>query len=354
MASGLYSIFLIIGLLGLFFLLGSLITCRWQKKECSIMYSTIIGFFLYFAIFHSVALPMKVNLRKLSELSIMWLVVLGILIALVLIVNRKKWIAFLDRKRDKKDVIIKLLLILGIIVQIIVITNNIRYGSFMDASYYIADSGKSVATDTIEQYNQYTGVLREELDPQYLLLTYTSHNSVLCYITGIHQLVIWRQVMASIIIILANLVIYFTALLLLKDNNCLAFLAWIFWIIVQLFSYSMYTSSGFMFYRAYEGKTVLAIIIIPFFIMQMIRIIYSKFNWYEFFVSIVGLIGALPFCMSTMMIVPVVITMFYFPVMILYRKKKIVFQYCVLIGICMCELLCYMLITKGIWHVYLH
>lgn len=354
MGSGLFSLLLIIGLLSVFFLLGSLITCRWGNNEHLVLYSTLIGFFVYFSFYHCVALPMKISLRKLSELSVTWLVILCILVVFIIFFNKNKWIVIFHQQLKRKDVIIKLLFVVGIIIQAIIITNNIQYGSFIDASYYIADSGKSVATNTIEQYNQYTGMLRDELDPLYLLLTYTSHSSVLGYVTGIHPLVIWRQVMASIVIILANITIYLTAYYVLQKNNRLAFYAWVCWVFVQTFTYSTYSSSGFMFYRAFEGKTVLAIIIIPFFIMQMIRSILNQFSWYEFCIATIGLIGSLPFCMSTMMIVPVVISMFYFPGLILYKKKKILLQYCILVGICMCELLCYMLISKGVFRVYLH
>ena len=211
MGSGLFSLLLIIGLLSVFFLLGSLITCRWGNNEHLVLYSTLIGFFVYFSFYHCVALPMKISLRKLSELSVTWLVILCILVVFVIFFNKNKWIVIFHQQLKRKDVIIKLLFVVGIIIQAIIITNNIQYGSFIDASYYIADSGKSVATNTIEQYNQYTGMLRDELDPLYLLLTYTSHSSVLGYVTGIHPLVIWRQVMASIVIILANITIYLTA-----------------------------------------------------------------------------------------------------------------------------------------------
>lgn len=238
-----------------------------------------------------------------------------------------------------------------VLAEVVLITNNIRYGSFLDASYYIADSGRSVATNTIEQYDQYTGKLRTELAPLYLILTYTAHNSVLSYVTGIHSLVIWRQVMGAIVIILANFIIYQTSFHLLKRKPPYALAAWGLWLLVQFFSYSTYTTSGFMFYRAFEGKTILAVVILPAAFLCMVRSISSGFSEKDFIAALLVDVGAIPFCMSSMMLLPVLFTIFFIPGMIAYRKPKAIGQWLVLNAICLLEIVCYLLISHGVWRV---
>lgn len=351
MNSSIFSWLLIPGLLMIFFLFGSLIS--WIKKDqyFSVGDTILIGFFLYFGIFHLIALPMKVLLLPLSWLCIVWLIVVMCIVIVSLILNRKSWIREIKKAQIKNWWLVVLLFFLGILFQVIIITNNISYGSFMDASYYIADSGRSVLTNTIEQYNQYTGVIRSELDPLYVLLTYTAHNSMLSFVTGIHPLIIWHQILSGIVIILSNLVIFRIGCIIFNGNRKKAFTTWIIWLAVLFFTYSIYTPSGFFFYRAYEGKTILAVLIIPVMLLQMVRSIQKRFDRESFLESLIVEIGSMPFCMSTMMVVPVVVTIFYIPGVIAYKSKKGLIQYVVLIGIYLIELLLYMMISKGLWRV---
>lgn len=351
MNSSIFSWLLIPGLLILFFLFGSFITCRKKLGSFSIIDTLLIGFFLYFGLFQIFALPMKVLLMPLSYLCISWLIFVTIAVVVSLLFNRKYWIKFAKKTQIKDWWGMTLIFAIGVIIQIVVITNNISYGSFADASYYIADSARSVATNTIEQYNQYTGVLRSELDPLYVLLTYTAHNSMLSYITGIHPLIIWRQVMGAVVIILSNMVIYRIGCVVFKEKRGKAVIVWAVWLLISFFTYSAYTPGGFLFYRAFEGKTILAVLIIPVMLLQMIRSICNKFDRESFIESLIIEIGSLPFCMSSMMVIPVLVTVFYVPGVVAYKSKKGFLQYVLLVGIYLIELLCYMMISKGIWRV---
>lgn len=351
MGSSILSILLIPMFLGIFFLVGSLVTCRFQKEEFSVIYTTLIGFFLYFLLFQCIALPMKLLLQPLSLLSVTWLAVLTSVVLISLVVNRKSWRKALRHRKTSGFRAAAVILTVGILIQIIFIINNIQYGSIADASYYIGDTARSVATNTIEQYDQYTGLKRSSLSAIYVLLTYTAHNSVISYSTGIHALVIWRELMGSLVIVLSNLVVYQIARSVLKKNERLSLIAWGFWFAVMFFTYSIYSPSGFLFYRAFEGKTILAVVIIPMMILQMIRSIYSRFENRHFWEAVIVDLGAIPFCMSSMMLLPVVLTIFYIPSMIAFRKKKALWQYLILTGICLAELICYLLFSKGIWRV---
>lgn len=59
---------ILVKLLILFFLFGSMITCRIKKDDFSLLLSINIGFMVYFATFEIVALPMKLLLQTLIEI----------------------------------------------------------------------------------------------------------------------------------------------------------------------------------------------------------------------------------------------------------------------------------------------
>lgn len=351
MNSSIFSWLLIPGLLIIFFLFGSLITCRKKDQYFSVGDTILIGFFLYFGVFHLIALPMKVLLLPLSWLSLVWLITVMCTVIFSLILNYKSWTRRIVKTQIKDWWLVVSIFFMVVLFQVILITNNIAYGSFADASYYIADSGRSVLTNTIEQYNQYTGIIRSELDPLYVLLTYTAHNSLISYVTGIHPLIIWRQVLGSLVIILSNLVIFRIGCVVFKENKKKSLTTWVVWLIVLFFTYSKYTPGGFFFYRVFEGKTILAVLIIPVMLLQMVRSIQKRFDRESFFESLIVEIGSMPFCMSTVMVVPVLVTIFYIPGVIAYKSKKGLIQYVVLLGIYFIELLIYMMISKGFWRV---
>lgn len=350
MGSNLLSILLIPLYIILFFLTGSLITCRMSKEKFSVIYTVLTGFFLYFAIFQCVALPFKLLLKPLSMLSTVWMLILLVLIMVSLIWNKNQWLRMLRSRKTTMSAYISLLLAAGILLQVVIIVNNIQYGSYADASYYIGDSVRSVATNTIEQYEQYTGVKRSQLPSIYVLLTYTAHNSVLSYVTGFHPLVIWRELSGSLVIILGNLVVFQTAKTLLK-KEWQALGVWGVWFFTLFFTYSAYSPSGFFFYRAFEGKTILAVIVIPYFILQMIRSIKSEFKKSNFMITVLGCIGSLSFTMSSLILLPVLISLFYLPGILAFRKRSVIIQYVILMGICLAELLCYLLFSMDIWKV---
>ena len=86
------SVLSILVLLILFFLFGSMITCRIKKDDFSLLLSINIGFMVYFATFEIVALPMKLLLQPLSKLSIMWGIVCLIVSSISIVVNKNEWV----------------------------------------------------------------------------------------------------------------------------------------------------------------------------------------------------------------------------------------------------------------------
>ena len=86
------SVLSILVLLILFFLFGSMITCRIKKDDFSLLLSINIGFMVYFATFEIVALPMKLLLQPLSKLSIMWGIVCLIVSSISSVVNKNEWV----------------------------------------------------------------------------------------------------------------------------------------------------------------------------------------------------------------------------------------------------------------------
>lgn len=342
------SIVVIIILLLLFFVFGSLITYRSEKGGNTILYTVNIGFMVYFTVFQIIALPMKLLLQPLSRLAIIWVVICFGVSILSVVINMKPWKCHF-RSDDFRNTIPHTMVVLVILIGLIcLITNNIQYGSTIDSAYYIGISGSSVFTDTIEQYNPYTGVKMDTLDSLYLLLTYSVHNSVVSMITKIHPLIVYRLIMSTIVIIITGFNLYNIAAEFLSKHKIRLLATWILMLAVYMCGYSMYSPSGFFTYRTFEGKTILAVIVIPTLLLILIRTLRKKHNFWEWCEMLCVLIGGMAFSMSAMLLMPTLISMYYIPVILSKSRKKVIWKYIISMLICAGLIGVHLCISKGI------
>lgn len=127
-----------------------------------------------------------------------------------------------------------------------------------DAAHYIGSVSTSVYTDTLARYNPLTGALQKKFNIRYDLSAYPMHNAVWCRLLGIHPIVQAKIAMAVINVLMINFLVYQIGKKLFDQNVKKADLFVIFVCLLQLFSYSLYTSGTFQLTRCYEGKALLA------------------------------------------------------------------------------------------------
>ena len=342
------SVVTILVLLMLFFLFGSLITYRSGKNSNTLFFTINIGFMVYFALFGIVALPMKLSLQPLSKLSIVWVVICVIVSIISVILNTKHWSNYFESVNFKSTIRNGVVVIIALIALVYLITNNIQYGSSIDSAYYIGISGSSVYTDTIEQYDPYTGVKMETLDSLYLMLTYSVHNSVISMITKIHPLIVYRFIMSTVVIVITGVNLYNIAAEFLNKNKNRLLVTWLLMIAVYMCGYSMYSPTGFFAYRTFEGKTILAVIVIPTMLLILICTLKKRSSIWDWYAMVCTLIGGMAFSMSAMLLMPTLISMYYIPVILSKNRKRVVWKYAISMLICALFIGTHLCISKGI------
>ena len=169
-------------LLTVFGCVGMLVMNRVESKSVSL--TLILGFFVYFALFQVVALPFKLLLLPLSYLSGTWGIFVITLSILAIILHREKIAGLLGNRwnciRLQHRWIFVVLGIGTIAIAAFIACNMFQIAQY-DAGYYLGSETSSVYTNTIEQYDAYTGVIRQELNTFYLLNTYTMWSSPIDY-----------------------------------------------------------------------------------------------------------------------------------------------------------------------------
>ena len=342
------SVLSILVLLILFFLFGSMITCRIKKDDFSLLLSINIGFMVYFATFEILALPMKLLLQPLSKLSIMWGIVCLIVSSISIVVNKNEWVKSFRNVEFKNTIRNSVIVCIVLGALSYLITNNIQYGSSIDSAYYIGMSSSSVYTDTIEQYNPYTGVKLETLDPLYLILTYSVHNSVISMITKIHPLIAYRFIMSTVVIVITGGNLYNIAAEFLNKNKNRLLETWFLMVVVYMCGYSMYSPTGFFAYRTFEGKTILAVIVIPTLLLLLIRTLKKKNSIWDWYAMVCTLIGGMAFSMSAMLLMPTLISMYYIPVILSKNRKHVIWKYVASMVICAMFIVIHLCISKKV------
>jgi len=310
----------------LYYLFGMIIVGRMNKNDRSLPLTIVTGFFLYYSLFTILAVYLTYRWRPLSMLSHIWLGVVTVVVILSAIVNVRQI-------RDMSITTIKSItkhrvFFAGIIVIVLISLAIVllSYQFTLDAAYYVANVTTSVQTNSLNIYDPYTGDWQDHFEMRYFFATYPLQDAVMCFITKAAALVQTKIVMASVSIILSNIMYYMIGRELFDENRKSIFLMVFFANIINFFFITIYTSSNFLMTRTYEGKSILGNVILPGLLYLYIKILKSENNkektgkwwWLIFLISF----GATVISNSSNMLVPATLGILFFPLVIMQFIKK--------------------------------
>lgn len=328
---------------------GSIAMSFFPEKKTSFSSAVIVGFFSYYFLFTLLALPMKVTLQPLKLLSVLWGLTLILLTVVFLLLKRrqfraniKKWQHFFN---EKKYCVVIVLLALILTQAILYNLNDETYAAW-DQSYYLGDTVTSLYTNTISQYDPYTGRILKHLNTEYLLETYQNHSSVMCQLFKVHPMVENLTVMATIVIILYNLIVFNIGSSLFHGSRKKGVIFTAFLALLNYFSFNLFTAAEFLMIRPSEGKTILAVIILPallYFFLEIVKNPQEKTYWGCSFLTILGAFGL---NMSSIYMIPFEISAFYLPLALRRKSPSVIVRYFILLLPCIAAALLYLL-TKN-------
>lgn len=307
-----------------FFIFGQACMLVIRAKNKSVIMTILVGFFAYFSLFQIFAMVFKVARLKLSSLSFLWLIIV-IAICIITIIFGRKDIS--EKFKDSFRVISKnkiwVIVVLAIIAfQLVFIELNGYSGSLMDSSYYMGEIAMNVKTDTISQYDAYTGMQLQRLNSRYFFENYETHSSVVCQLFNIHPIIEVRTVMMAVVIIMHNLIICKIGQNLFKNNYLKTAIMMLFVMIINMFYTSNFSASSFFYNRTYEGKSILANIILPMVILIVTEMVMKKTYkgfWVYLFLVVFSSFGI---CMSSVFVLPFALVSFFVPLLIIKKRFK--------------------------------
>lgn len=340
------SVLLILLNIILYFLFGSLI-CRKVRTDgrLSLPVCLLAGFFLYYSLFTCFCVPIMYRWRPLSMLSAIWAVVIVVVSLLAVLLNIKK-LRNIYLGLDSASILIAFVIITVVEAVIIVYA----YQFTLDAAYYVANVGTSVETNMMNVYDPYTGDWQDHFQMRYFFATYPQLDAVMCYLFGIHPLLQTKIVMASVTVMMTNIVYLLIGKELFeKERDVILFL--VFATIAHFFFITIYTSSNFLITRTYEGKSILANVILPAIMYFYIRIKKDdRMIWWGLLFLVC--FGSTVVSNSSNMIVPAALFVFFAPLSVINRNWKIFAKSIICMVPSIVMLLVYVAYVKGLFVFY--
>lgn len=305
---------------GAWFALGNLPT-RFLKLSKDAAQELVFGYLFYFALFELFAVPMTLAWAPLSVLTKVWTVVLAVLVLCSALLNGRSWWKRLRAIRSllREHSYVLVLAVLALAASCLYAV--LYTGNTHDAAYYVGATNTAVYTDTLWRYNPYTGSPVTNFNTRYIFSAYPMHNAVWCQLLGLPALIQTKVVMSALNVLVAGLLIYLIGKRLFLQKKHPAAVMLCFWALLQMFSYTQYTTGAFLLTRGYEGKALLANI-------SILAVLYvSVWFWQEsgnqrlWGIQFLTALSALTFSGSSI-IFPAVLAAGMLPVMLLKKRWK--------------------------------
>lgn len=254
-----------------------------KKKRLSMVF--IMGFILLMAIFQLLAIPVIINKTDGFMVIVVTYLILSTITSVAGIILtafdiRKNGNPFKDRHKSdiavtKEEIILWIFAMLFIVLQMVMYVFTQSFDG--DDAYYVVESLLSTETGTLYGIKPYTG-LTTGMDLRHALASVPIFIAYIAKLSGIHSTIIAHSVIGLVLIPILYMIYYQCALILFRRDRKKIPVFLIFVSVMYIFgNVSIYTSATFMLTRTWQGKSMLANMIIMI-ITWLILAIYDTDN----------------------------------------------------------------------------
>lgn len=255
------------------YLLGLFYTGFVEEEKDNILLHMAAGYVIMFGLFEIVALPLSFLRQPLSLLVGVYVGSLLFVAVLSLIKNARRLsgIFFGTFGAFRQFTLCIWAQFLLIAAQVLFYVRNQYINS--DDSFFVASATTSIATNTIFAYNPYTGAQYAKLPARYVLSPFYAFTAAIAKITDTHPAILAHMVF-MILFLLVAYAVYALIGRALFDHD-LEKTGYFLLIVSALYLYSAYServTGMFLLLRLWQGKAVLAGILLPMIFYMAIRI----------------------------------------------------------------------------------
>lgn len=252
-------------LLAIPFMVGMLYNKIVKHEITELLSNWISGFVLCLGLFQILVLPCIVLKTSLTMLTWIYAIIVA-LVCIISVVNTKGefgkiWEKVCIWTKQIPWQTIFVVALIAVQIYMYVVYTHTDY----DDTFYVATSVIAVDTDTIFQYDPYTGDLYAALPKRYVLSPFPIFVAMLSKLSGIHATILAHTVLPPVYLLLSYGVYALVGTELFKGKRKSN--AW-FLSFVGLISIYLYTTdntqAAFMLMRIWQGKAFLAAMLLPY------------------------------------------------------------------------------------------
>lgn len=296
----------LIGLLILYF----------TKIEKKIAYALPVGYIIEFAICQIISIPCIYTDLPFSLLFYTFITCLLVLTIISLIVNKKEFKSIFIDNGIKKLKEMRIASVIVLILVLIQVGALVKYAHIDDDdTTYIGTAVTSIETDTLFKYDATTGAIDEVKAKRYTVGPFPMYVAIAANFSYIHPTILAHTILPLILIPMAYIVYALIAERLFKGDKQKTRLFLIFLSIIYMFgNYTEKNNFSFLLLRIWQGKAILANIIIPFVYLWFMESYKNKFSFiYCFLQMMICFAGCLTTTMGIIMppLVILVLTLIY-------------------------------------------
>ena len=246
-------------------LLGLLLT-RFMKEKNSIFWAYVVGYIIEFASFEVIYLPAYFLGASFNIMKNIWLIFVLLLAILSVYLNIKQFKEFLMSTKETISKMPKFLTVVCIILLAIQIYFPVRYMQIIDPddAFYLSTVTTTLETNSLFKYNAYNGFENTQNMLRYSMSGLSIWYAVVCDILNIHPAIFQHTIWPAVVIPL-EIIIY--ALIGNKlfnyDKKKTMLFLFLLQIIYMFGLISIFTNFSFFAYRSWQGKSLIANLIIP-------------------------------------------------------------------------------------------
>lgn len=306
-----------ISILGLIFLLiicpvliGTLITRFLKNDKDSILLAYASGMIGMLMMFQLIALPIIFLHGKFHVLAYAWgiaVVAISGISVLVGIINGHFLRVLRETINQMKRMDFRILIVVGLILMQIGFVGYFQHIDDDDATY-IGTAVTAWSTDTMYKYSHNTGKEFGGYPARHMLAPFPIFISAVGELIQMHPTILAHTFLPMILIGFSYCIFFLIGKALWKNDWASIGIFMMFICILNIFGYqSVYTTSTFLLVRIWQGKAVLANIILPFILYLFIRLVKQKENPMEWFLIFSTMVSATLVSSMGVVLAPVVL-----------------------------------------------
>lgn len=272
--------------------LGLLFT-RFMKQKNNLLLAFVIGYLCEFAILELLAVPMIFLKLKFTTLMYLWISVVLICTSVSLVKNLKKIdikeiLDKLKKIKDKSNIICILPIIL-IGIQIII---SIAYTHIdQDDAFYVGTATTTIAENSMYIVAAEDGTMYGKLPSRYVLSPFPLYTAIISCILDIKPAIVAHTIFAPLFILLAYTIYTLIAQKLFEnDKKDISIFLTLLSVLYVFGNYAIFTNFSFLLFRIWQGKAILANIILPSIWLIFLNCIEENklINWFVLFITMLA------------------------------------------------------------------